>query len=62
MRSTKQAHQDSGERKVREQGFALSCLDAHNLEETSRSCVAVSPFLTGNPSKGEAQVEPIRFG
>jgi hypothetical protein len=40
-------------------GFALSCLDAHNLEETSRSCVAVSPFLTGNPSKGEPQVEHL---
>ena len=28
----------------------LSCLDAHDLEVSSRSCVAVSPFLTGNPS------------
>ena len=29
----------------------LPCLDAHNLEVSSRSRVAVSPFLTGSPSK-----------
>jgi hypothetical protein len=38
---------------IREETSRLRAADAHNLEETSRSCVAVSPFLTGNPSKGE---------
>jgi hypothetical protein len=37
----------------------LSCLDAHNLEVSSRSCVAVSPFLTGKITKGAAQVEHL---
>jgi hypothetical protein len=37
---------------VREaKSFALSCLDAHNLEETSRSCVAVAPLWTGKITK-----------
>jgi hypothetical protein len=31
----------------------LSCLDALNLEETSKARVAVSPFLTGKITKGE---------